>query len=368
MKKLFCLSLFICLALSIMAREPRILVTYFSLSGNTKAVAEKIALYTGADLYRIEPVTPYPENMDSLLCRAKEEVRNIRKTEIKETDLDLNDYDIIFVGTPVWFSEWVPEVTEFVKRHKSTNAKFIPFCTAGKFYDSSFTDRIYDIIKTNNRSTGICISKENKANQTKDIVSWLEHLGIVRSYWTGTEFITDRAVNKAVAIMQAKYPKVTLYDIYKSFYQDNFGPGHIIPSKSTAKKYLATERKGLTKYSVGAEPTGALGRYIRVDLNYVNNKKIKQSVYLKSLMNSVDNQQHDMKNWENEWSFILKCIMSSGIKIENIEAQNDEIEKRFSRGEYTMSHSEAFRNAYNPHYRIIKRSEYDNKIYPLIKK
>lgn len=368
MKKLFCLSVLMLLALSIMAREPRILVTYFSLSGNTKAVAEKIALYTGADLYRIEPVTPYPDNMDSLICRAKEEMKGIRKIEIKKSDIDLKNYDIVFIGSPVWFGDWVPEVEEFARLNNLRDVKVMPFVTSGKFYDQDIMNHLYDAIKTQSRVKGLCLTQDPKGTPTKDIITWLEDLGLVHSFWNGSDFITDLAVKKAIANMQAKYPKLTTFDIYKSFYQDNFGPGHLIPNKATAKKYLKSERKDLNQYSVGAEPTGALGRYIRVDINYINKKKIKQSVYLNSLMKSVDNEQHDIKLWEEEWHFIVKCLMASEIKIENFQAELDEIEKRFYRGEYTMSHSPQFRNAYNPHYRIIKRSEYDKFIYPLIKK
>ena len=66
------------------------------------------------------------------------------------------------------------------------------------------------------------------------------------------------------------YPESTLQDVYKSFYQDHFGPGHMIADTASARQYLMYELSQMTeKPAIYYEPTGRKGRFVRVYLSAV---------------------------------------------------------------------------------------------------
>lgn len=79
----------------------KILVAYFSWGGNTQHLAQTIADITGADLFRIETVNPYPTDYNECTVVAREELDNGIRPELSDTVENLDDYDVVFVGCPV---------------------------------------------------------------------------------------------------------------------------------------------------------------------------------------------------------------------------------------------------------------------------
>ena len=83
------------------AKAPKkMLVAYFSHSGNTRTVAEQIREATGADIFEIEPAAAYPTNYQAVVDQAKKEVNSGFKPALKSKPENLGKYDIIFVGSP----------------------------------------------------------------------------------------------------------------------------------------------------------------------------------------------------------------------------------------------------------------------------
>ena len=86
------------------AKAPKkMLVAYFSHSGNTRTVAEQIREATGADIFEIEPAAAYPTNYQAVVDQAKKEVNSGFKPALKSKPENLGKYDIIFVGSPCWW-------------------------------------------------------------------------------------------------------------------------------------------------------------------------------------------------------------------------------------------------------------------------
>ena len=87
--------------------DRKILVAYFSCSGVTKAVAEKLAAITGADLYEIKPEVPYTEadlDWNDKKSRSSVEMRDaLSRPAIFRTLFHPEEYEILFVGFPVWW-------------------------------------------------------------------------------------------------------------------------------------------------------------------------------------------------------------------------------------------------------------------------
>lgn len=101
----------------------KILVIYYSLEGNTKDTAEKIADQMGADMLQLLPVHEYPkEGAKKFLVGGKAAVFG-EKPELRVSEFDLTPYEMIIVGTPVWASTFAPPLRTFFTKNKITNQK-----------------------------------------------------------------------------------------------------------------------------------------------------------------------------------------------------------------------------------------------------
>ena len=112
-----------------------ILVAYFSATGTTKRVAEKIAELTGADIYEIVPQNPYSDadlNWNDRNSRSTKEMDdpNVRP-EIGSSDIDLAPYTTIYLGYPIWWGDAPRIMATFVEKYNFDGKKVIPFCTSG---------------------------------------------------------------------------------------------------------------------------------------------------------------------------------------------------------------------------------------------
>ncbi|MBR1756089.1 MAG: NAD(P)H-dependent oxidoreductase [Alphaproteobacteria bacterium] len=117
------------------------LVTYFTLTGNTEKAAKIIAEKTGADLYQIELVTPYPSEYKEQTKLAKEELNSGYLPPIKPLPENMAEYDVVFVGSPVWWGTMSTPVRTFLSSGVLKGKTVIPFVThGGGGADNSFTD------------------------------------------------------------------------------------------------------------------------------------------------------------------------------------------------------------------------------------
>lgn len=98
------LSVIVLLAVAATPARARDLVAYFSAQGNTKAVAERIAEVTGADIYRIEAAEPYAANPYDDSDRIQNEAYNDRRPAVANPPSQewIDQYDRIFIGSPCW--------------------------------------------------------------------------------------------------------------------------------------------------------------------------------------------------------------------------------------------------------------------------
>jgi len=114
------------------------LVVYYSMQGNTKKVAEMIAQKTGADTARLELVKEY-----SLVTSLTKGLAHIKKgvaPELKPVKLDLNKYDQIYIGTPVWWYTFTPPIRSFFEQFDLDGKILRFFCTHGGNTGTTFDD------------------------------------------------------------------------------------------------------------------------------------------------------------------------------------------------------------------------------------
>ena len=107
------------------------LVLFYSWSGNTRRIAQIIAEKTGADLRELQSETPYSQNYNAVLSQAKQEIQQKQYPALRPIDMDWNAYDVVYLGTPNWWSSIAPPVSSFLHEVMPTDKTIIPFCTHG---------------------------------------------------------------------------------------------------------------------------------------------------------------------------------------------------------------------------------------------
>lgn len=180
----------------------------------------------------------------------------------------------------------------------------------------------------------------------------------------------EAAVRAAVATQMKVYPKSTLKDLYKNFFQDKFGPGHIISDTTAAGKYLRRELASYEECTGDiAEPTGWEGNFLRVNLSVIKKGEIPYDTFFDAFVRSVNGiRPVSVAEWKKEWLQIEAIIRSMKLSLPDYEADRKEIVDRLDRGEYVGHHSKAFEAAYSPHYRIISRQIFEEELKPLLEK
>lgn len=98
--------------------------------GNTEYLATLISEKTKSDLFRLEPKIAYPTNHQELLQRAKDEMENDERVELKE-NIDLTNYEVIYLGYPIWNADLPPIIQTFLENNDFSNKTIIPFCSHG---------------------------------------------------------------------------------------------------------------------------------------------------------------------------------------------------------------------------------------------
>jgi hypothetical protein len=178
----------------------------------------------------------------------------------------------------------------------------------------------------------------------------------------------DEQIRAAVENQLATYPKSTLQDLYKNFFQDYFGPGHIANDTTSAGAYLDRELASF-EHDSGAyhEPTGYHGNFFRVNLSVIKEGLISRDVFFDAFVRSVSNiETISMEEWKEEWSSIDSVIQAMNLSLADYEQDRKNLFSLLEQGKYVVHHSEPFSEAYDPHYRIINREIFLKEIQPLL--
>ena len=172
------------------------------------------------------------------------------------------------------------------------------------------------------------------------------------------------------------YPESRVQDIYKSFCQDNLGPGHLIPNPESARNYLMSElntfRNDLdsARYQAPAilyYPVGDEGNYVRVDLLVVLEGIVGEEAFLDAFVRSANQGKRvTEEQWVAKWNAVEKVIRKEFNSIPDAGKDLEMIDENVANGNLIMHHSEVFGETYNPHYRIIARDIFEKELKPLI--
>lgn len=116
------------------------LVAYYSIGGNTRAVAEQIARTLHADIIEIRTVKEYPDDYDVLVGLGQKEVESGYMPAIHPLDIDFSRYDAVIIGTPVWWYSFAPAIKKFLSDYRWKGRNVFPFATNGGWLGHTYSD------------------------------------------------------------------------------------------------------------------------------------------------------------------------------------------------------------------------------------
>lgn len=153
--------------------DVKVLVAYFSYSGTTKNIANAISEKTGGDLFEITPQDGY----SNVYMESNSEIRGNKRPALTDTVENMDEYDIVFVGYPVWWHATPAPINTFLESYNLTGKLIIPFCTSG---ESDISETMPTFL---NSCNGLAVYGERRISGTSQLDEWLAELGL-------SEFIT----------------------------------------------------------------------------------------------------------------------------------------------------------------------------------
>lgn len=150
--------------------------------GNTQYVANLIKDHTNADIFRIEAVKKYDtSNHQALIDDAQEEQRQNARPEIKEKINNFEDYDTIFIGYPIWWSDLPQILYTFLESYDFTGKNVYLFSTNGGSGLASTVSTITNKLDgANVNQNAFKLYRENMESAPKEVETWLEQIGVIK--------------------------------------------------------------------------------------------------------------------------------------------------------------------------------------------
>ena len=156
----------------------KILVAYFSHSGNTREVAEQIQKMSGGDIFEIRAVKPYPDDYEAAKTRAQRELDEDYRPELAAKVENMGAYDAVFIGYPIWWSTFPAPIKTFLSAYDLTGKTVVPFCTNE---GSGLGRSVADISKSCPKSVileGLAIRGEDARTSRDKVLEWLRQIKI----------------------------------------------------------------------------------------------------------------------------------------------------------------------------------------------
>lgn len=110
-------------------KNSKILIAYFSHSGNTRAIAEEIHKSVGGDLFEIATVKPYPRDYNTVVDIARREQNAHSRPSLTAKVDSMAAYDVVFIGYPNWWGTMPMAVFNFLEQYDFSGKTILPFCT-----------------------------------------------------------------------------------------------------------------------------------------------------------------------------------------------------------------------------------------------
>lgn len=150
------------------SQDLNVLVAYFSYTGTTQGIAEEIRFKIGADLFRIEREEDYSD----VYTESRSEIWQNDRSNLKNTVENMDQYDVVFIGFPIWFHATPAPVNTFLESYDFTGKIIIPFCTSG---GSDIEEAIPTFL---NSCKNLAVYQERRISNSSEIDSWLANIDL----------------------------------------------------------------------------------------------------------------------------------------------------------------------------------------------
>lgn len=205
----------------------KVLVAYFSWGGTTRRMAETIENVTKGDIFEIEPVVPYPTAYTPCTEVALEEKNNNARPEIKNRVENWADYDIVFIGCPVWWWTTPMIIHTFAESYDFEGKTVVPFCTYAATYRDETLQAIVDMTPEAEHLEGL-----GTTGSTSGVEAWVNRISAV---WEESHPDNNAGIDDVSVDLNSN--DVKIYNLNGRIIKDTTTLKGIFIVKSPAKTY-----------------------------------------------------------------------------------------------------------------------------------
>ena len=163
-----------------------------------------------------------------------------------------------------------------------------------------------------------------------------------------------------------KYPEATLVDIYKGSFQDVFGPAHILTDREAVTQYIHYEIKSAESFEdADYTPCGWQGNFLQVNLKVIADGRVPVDVFVDAFMASANGIDTTLtQTFIDDWQLIQQVVRTEAPHMDGFSEDSTLLANLLYEGKYVVHHSAKFNKHYHPHYRIIRKDLFEEKILP----
>jgi flavodoxin len=158
----------------------RVLVAYFTRTGNTRVIARQIRRALDADLFEIQPAEPYPEDYEEQVAQATRERESRFEPVLAALVSNMERYQTVFLGFPIWGMSVPPVIRSFLSQHDLSSKTLIPFITHGGYGLGDSLTVVAEHAPQARFIEGFSIEADQERRTLEQVTSWLGGLQIDR--------------------------------------------------------------------------------------------------------------------------------------------------------------------------------------------
>jgi flavodoxin len=201
------------------------LVLYYSETGSTKTVAEELQKQLGADIESVECIKAYSGNFQETIQRGQREMQSGQWPELKPLKSKIANYDVIFLGYPIWFGTYANPIQTLVKNNDFAGKTIVPFCTFGSGGLNTSSDALKKALPKATVKAGYGVRTARVAAAAKELDRFLKENG----YKNGSvKKLPDFSAQKPVTEAEK-----TIFNDACSSYQFPLGTPQTVGSRTT---------------------------------------------------------------------------------------------------------------------------------------
>ena len=160
------------------ARGGRVLILYFSHSGNTRRLAEMIHEGVGGEMIELKTVSPYPQDYDAVVDLARQEQREHARPALSTELPDLSGYDTVFIGYPNWWGTLPMPFFTLLETYRLDGKNIVPFCTHEGSRFGRSVDDLRKLCPGAHILDGFEVRGSRVSGAREDVAEWLSGLNL----------------------------------------------------------------------------------------------------------------------------------------------------------------------------------------------